>query len=54
MGHSTIGLTFDRYGHLFPSLHRRLRDGLEAAFRASHESEQGVSSDVNTEPPEIV
>jgi len=35
MGHSTIRLTFDRYGHLFPSLDSRLRDGLEAAFRAS-------------------
>lgn len=33
MGHSTIRLTFDRYGHLFPSLDSRLRDGLEAAFR---------------------
>jgi integrase len=35
MGHSTIRLTFDRYGHLFPSLDGRLRDGLEATFRAS-------------------
>lgn len=33
MGHSTIRLTFDRYGHLFPSLDSRLRDGLERAFR---------------------
>jgi integrase len=35
LGHSTIRLTFDRYGHLFPSLDDRLRDGLEAAFRTS-------------------
>lgn len=33
MGHSTIKLTFDRYGHLFPTLDSRLRDGLEATFR---------------------
>lgn len=31
MGHSTIRLTFDRYGHLFPSLDSRLRDGLLSA-----------------------
>jgi integrase len=35
MGHSTIRLTFDRYGHLFPSLDGRLRDGLEQAYRSS-------------------
>ena len=29
LGHSTITLTFDRYGHLFPSLDERLRDGLD-------------------------
>ena len=34
LGHSTIRLTFDRYGHLFPGLDARLRDGLEAGFRA--------------------
>lgn len=33
MGHSTIRLTFDRYGHLFPSLDSRLREGLERTFR---------------------
>jgi integrase len=33
MGHSTIRVTFDRYGHLFPSLHERLRDGLDEVFR---------------------
>jgi integrase len=37
LGHSTIRLTFDRYGHLFPSLDDRLRDGLEAAFRTSEQ-----------------
>jgi integrase len=38
LGHSTIRLTFDRYGHLFPSLDDRLRDGLEAGFRIARTS----------------
>lgn len=33
LGHSTIRLTFDRYGHLFPSLDERLRDGLDAGYQ---------------------
>lgn len=33
LGHSTITLTFDRYGHLFPSLDERLRDGLDKMIR---------------------
>jgi hypothetical protein len=35
LGHSTIRLTFDRYGHLFPHLSERLTDGLEASYRGS-------------------
>ena len=35
LGHSTIQLTFDRYGHLLPSLDNRLRDGLDEAYRAA-------------------
>ena len=35
MRHSTIRLTFDRYGHLFPSLDDRLRDGLDETFANS-------------------
>jgi integrase len=35
LGHSTIRLTFDRYGHLFPSLDERLREGLEQMFRSA-------------------
>ena len=38
LGHSTIRLTFDRYGHLFPSLDDRLREGLEAAYRRTREA----------------
>jgi integrase len=33
LGHSTIQLTFDRYGHLLPTLDERLRDGLDATWR---------------------
>ncbi len=33
LGHSTITLTFDRYGHLFPNLDERLRDGLDKVIR---------------------
>jgi integrase len=32
LGHSTIRMTFDRYGHLFPTLDDRLRDGLDRLF----------------------
>lgn len=32
LGHSTIRITFDRYGHLFPSLDERLRDGLDELY----------------------
>lgn len=33
LGHSTIRVTFDTYGHLLPSLDERLRDGLEKTYR---------------------
>jgi integrase len=33
LGHSTIQLTFDRYGHLLPTLDERLRSGLDMAWR---------------------
>jgi integrase len=35
LGHSTITLTFDRYGHLLPSLDERLRDGLDQLMRTA-------------------
>lgn len=35
LGHSTIRVTFDTYGHLLPSLDERLRDGLEKTYRAA-------------------
>ncbi len=35
LGHSSIQVTLDRYGHLFPSLDETLTDGLEATYRMS-------------------
>ena len=35
LGHSSIEVTLDRYGHLFPSLDATLVDGLEATYQAS-------------------
>ncbi len=35
LGHSSIRLTLDRYGHLYPSLTEKLRQGLEAVYEES-------------------
>src|SRR5207302_3117686 len=35
LGHSSIQVALDRYGHLFPGLDEALTDGLEATYRAS-------------------
>lgn len=35
LGHSTIQVTADRYGHLFPSLEAALTDRLDATYRAA-------------------
>jgi hypothetical protein len=32
MGHSSITVTLDRYGHLFPSLGVAVADGLEETY----------------------
>lgn len=37
LGHSTIGITLDRYGHLFPSVEEALAKALDAAFTAQAE-----------------
>jgi integrase len=34
LGHSTIQITLDRYGHLFPSVEKALADALDSAFAA--------------------
>jgi integrase len=37
LGHSTIQVTMDRYGHLFPDELDRLAEGMDAVFRAAIE-----------------
>jgi integrase len=36
MGHASITVTLDRYGHLFPSLGVAVADGLEETYRGAH------------------
>jgi len=40
LGHSTIRLTLDRYGHLLPSLDERLREGLQATYEQAAVSQR--------------
>jgi hypothetical protein len=35
LGHSSVTVTLDRYGHLFPSLDEQLVDGLERTRAAA-------------------
>lgn len=32
MGHSSVSITLDRYGHLLPSLDDQIADGLERMY----------------------
>jgi hypothetical protein len=50
-GWATIRLTFDRYGHLFPGLDERLRDGLEAGFRAAQQDPAPPPAEVRSLRP---
>jgi integrase len=38
LGHSSIRVTSDRYGHLFPAAREEIADALDARFRASAEA----------------
>jgi integrase len=38
MGHSSITVTLDRYGHLFPELDESLASAFDARLRASRDS----------------
>ncbi len=38
LGHSSIRVTSDRYGHLFPKARAALADALDDTFRASAEN----------------
>ena len=35
MGHASVQITLDRYGHLFPELDRAVAEGLDRTFRAA-------------------
>lgn len=50
LGHSTVRLTFDRYGHLFPILDERLREGLEAGFRQAIRESKRVQHRSDSRP----
>ena len=41
LGHSSIQVTLDRYGHLFPSMEEALADALDAAFVAGDAEQVG-------------
>ncbi|MDQ3680268.1 MAG: hypothetical protein M3378_06955, partial [Actinomycetota bacterium] len=42
LGHSSITVTMNTYGHLFPALEEALTDGLDRAFRAAEERSAGA------------
>jgi integrase len=42
LGHSTIQVTADRYGHLFPSLEEALTHRLDATYRAALNEKSGL------------
>ena len=49
LGHSTVQVALDRYGHLFPRIHTELTDSLDKLYRQAH-VESGTSSADNATP----
>lgn len=47
MGHSSITVTYDRYGHLFPAIADQLADRLDAVYRTTSEQPQAHRADVH-------
>jgi integrase len=43
MGHASVSVTLDRYGHLLPSLGERVADGLDSAFRSADHAASEVA-----------
>ena len=43
LGHSTVQITLDRYGHLFPSVEEALAEALDAAFTAAETQEPSTN-----------
>jgi integrase len=50
LGHSTIQVTMDRYGHLFPDEMDRLAEGLDAAYRSAADGQPARSTLVRLRP----
>ncbi|HSK92080.1 MAG TPA: tyrosine-type recombinase/integrase, partial [Euzebyales bacterium] len=48
LGHSSITVTLDRYGHLFPALDDALTDALDATYRAA--DDPGDEADHRSRP----
>jgi hypothetical protein len=48
LGHSSIVVTMDRYGHLFPSEDAALAERLDKAFRESQTDRRRTDSSTNT------
>jgi len=46
MGHASIKMTLDRYGHLFPELDERIADGVDAMWRARELADVGTDGAV--------
>jgi hypothetical protein len=44
LGHSSITVTLNTYGHLFPELEESLVDGLEARVQSTLQTEEAVAS----------
>jgi integrase len=52
LGHASITMTFDRYGHLFPENLERLAEALDATYRNSARPGDGPEcADSSTKPP---
>jgi integrase len=53
LGHSTIAVTFDRYGHLFPDELDRLAEAMDYVFRESlaASARPGGGLGIIAEPP---
>jgi hypothetical protein len=53
LGHSSITVTLDRYGHLFPSLDDALADALDATYRTTQDTRRSLSGPADDGPPEV-
>ena len=50
LGHSSITVTLDQYGHLLPSLDEALTEGLEETYRAAQSKARGPAGGQQLRP----